>query len=40
MVQECRGLILDTKNNWSVVALPYTKFFNYADPHAAEIDWR
>ena len=40
IVQECRGIILDSKNNWNVVAFPYTKFFNYGDPEAHEIDWR
>jgi len=39
MVQECRGLILDAKANWAVVAFPYTKFFNYGEPRAHPIDW-
>ena len=39
IVQECRGLILDYLNNWSVVRLSFTKFFNAGEPGAAEIDW-
>lgn len=39
IVQECRGLILDSANNWEVVAHPFHKFFNYGEANAAEIDW-
>ena len=39
IVQECRGLILDTANNWRVVAWPFDKFFNHGEGHAAPIDW-
>ena len=39
VVQECRGLILDERDNWAVVARPFDKFFNYGEGHAAEIDW-
>ncbi len=39
LVQECRGIILNGNNNWSVVARPYNKFFNYGEGHAKEIDW-
>ena len=39
LVQQCRGIILDEANNWNVVSFPYTKFFNYGEGHAAEIDW-
>jgi hypothetical protein len=28
IVQECRGLIIDEKNDYAIVAMPYTKFFN------------
>eukprot|EP01114_Cavostelium_apophysatum_P010868 TRINITY_DN2500_c0_g1_i1.p1 TRINITY_DN2500_c0_g1~~TRINITY_DN2500_c0_g1_i1.p1 ORF type:complete len:1342 (-),score=368.34 TRINITY_DN2500_c0_g1_i1:71-4096(-) len=31
IVQECRGLILDSKDDWNVVAFPYVKFFNYGE---------
>ena len=39
VVQECRGLILDEAADWRVVSFPYVKFFNYAEPLAAAIDW-
>lgn len=39
IVQECRGIILDSKDNWRVIAFPFTKFFNYGEGHAAKIDW-
>lgn len=39
LVQECRGLILDEANDWNVVAYPFKKFFNHAEPNAAGIDW-
>jgi tRNA splicing ligase len=31
IVRESRGVILDSANNWSVVALPFDKFFNYGE---------
>jgi hypothetical protein len=40
VVQECRGLILDSANNWEVVAYPFKKFMNFSEPLAAIIDWR
>lgn len=40
IVQECRGLILDMKNNWNVVAFPFAKFFNHEEHHADKIDWK
>lgn len=43
IVQECRGLILDTRRtdlgDQAVVSFPYTKFFNLGEGHAAKIDW-
>lgn len=38
IVQECRGIILNQKD-WSVVAWPFKKFFNYGESLAAPIDW-
>ena len=38
IVKECRGLILDAET-FEVVSFPFTKFFNYGEPHAADIDW-
>lgn len=40
IVRQCRGLILDSYNDWKVVARPFDKFFNHGEPHAAQIDWR
>ena len=39
IVQECRGLILDEKNKWKVVARAFDKFFNHGEKEAAPIDW-
>jgi len=39
LVQECRGVILDEKNNWEIVSRPFDKFFNYGEGHAKNIDW-
>ncbi len=39
MVRECRGVILDSNNNWEVVSRPFDKFFNYGEALAAPIDW-
>lgn len=39
LVQECRGIILDEANDWAVVAMPYTKFFNHGETLAHDIDW-
>lgn len=40
IVQECRGLILDTADDFKPVAWPFGKFFNHGEGHADEIDWR
>lgn len=39
IVQECRGLILDSKDDWRVVRMSFRKFFNFAESNAANIDW-
>ena len=39
IVKECRGLILDSHNNWNAVAFPFTRFFNDGEFQAAPIDW-
>jgi hypothetical protein len=39
VVQDCRGLILDTENDWAVVCMTYRKFFNAGEPLAAPIHW-
>jgi hypothetical protein len=38
VVQEARGIILE-KGTWKVMSLPFYKFFNSAEGHAAKIDW-
>jgi RNA ligase len=37
--QQCRGIVLDKAQDWSIVSYPYDKFFNYGEGHAAAIDW-
>lgn len=37
--RECRGLILDELNNYSVVAYPFYKFFNHFEHNAPSINW-
>ncbi len=39
IVQECRGLILDSSQDWEVIAYPMNKFFNYNEHKANFIDW-
>lgn len=40
LVRQCRGLILDSANNWALVARPFDKFFNLGEELAAKIDWQ
>lgn len=37
--REARGIILDESKNWEVVCYSYSRFFNYYEGFAAEIDW-
>ena len=40
LVQQCRGLILDRSEGWSIVSPGFPKFFNIGDSeHASDIDW-
>ena len=39
VVQQSRGIILNEKDNWSVVSYSYDKFFNYGESCASKIDW-
>jgi hypothetical protein len=39
IVQECRGLILNSLASWDIVSRPFDKFFNHGEGHAAPIDW-
>lgn len=38
IVNECRGLILDSSNNFAVVRYGFYRFYNYGEPGAAKID--
>lgn len=38
-LHNCRGIILDSNQNWKIVAYPYDKFFNLGEGYAARIDW-
>lgn len=38
VVQECRGLIINTNNN-EIVSFPFIKFWNEGEALAAKIDW-
>lgn len=38
-VQECRGLILDSNDNWNIVCYTFHKFFNTQEGFAHPIDW-
>ena len=38
LVRECRGLILD-EDTREIVSFPFTKFFNFGEPNAANVDW-
>lgn len=37
IVNECRGIILDSENNWDVVCFPFTRFYNVGQPEAAQL---
>ena len=39
IVREARGLILDSEDDWKVVAHPFNRFYNYGEGHADTIDW-
>lgn len=36
---DCRGLILNSADNWNIVSFPYEKFFNIGEGYCAVIDW-
>lgn len=38
IVAQCRGMVVDVERGL-VLAHPYDKFWNYGEPHAAQIDW-
>ena len=39
LVRECRGVILDSADDWRAVSRPFDKFFNHGEALAAPIDW-
>lgn len=39
VVCESRGLLLNSADNWNVVAYPFNRFFNWGEPGAVDIDW-
>jgi hypothetical protein len=41
LVQECRGIILDSADDWNVVSYPFNKFFNLGENQYIEshFDW-
>lgn len=41
IVQECRGIILDSADNWNVVSYPFNKFFNLGENQyiQSHFDW-
>jgi hypothetical protein len=39
VVRQCRGIVLDAKNNYRPVCLPFDKFFNLGDDRADQLDW-
>lgn len=39
IVQQCRGIIIDTADDFRVVNYTFSKFFNHSEGHAAKIDW-
>lgn len=38
-MHECRGLILDSADNWKVIAYPFNRFPNYGETWGGAIDW-
>ena len=40
IVRECRGIILDERDDWHVVSRAFDKFFNYGEALAADVDWQ
>lgn len=39
ITRECRGMILDEKNDWAVVCRGFDKFFNEGEKYAAPVDY-
>ena len=39
IVKECRSIILNSEDNWNVVAYPFRRFYNFGESCADTIDW-
>jgi hypothetical protein len=39
IVRECRGIILNSIDNWAVVAYPFNRFSNFGETWGDTIDW-
>lgn len=39
IVQDARGTILDSANDWAIVCWGYRKFFNFGEPNAHPLEW-
>lgn len=39
LCREARGIILDSTDDWKVIAFPFIRFFNNGEHRAANIDW-
>lgn len=39
IVRDCRGIVLDSKNDWKAVAMGYRRFFNYGEEEADPVDF-
>ncbi len=39
LVKECRGIIVDSNDDWACVARPFDKFWNLGDFYADKVDW-
>ena len=39
LVQNCRGIIVDTEDDFNVVCYPLDKFYNHGERYAKRIDW-
>jgi hypothetical protein len=40
IVQECRGIVVDEKNNFKIISYPFDKFFNFGEKEAKSLDWK
>ncbi len=38
ILNQCRGIVLNSQDDWNIVSYPYDKHYNYGEPEAANID--